>query len=364
MMSIRKVTMTLSLAITAALIGQAAIAGVDHRQVNPTMQMTYVSKDSWQPDGFVNGTTVPAVWLQTPTIVMDGVEDEAAWSLAPEVEAPLSYGTVERVWLKALYTDDEVFIRVRWADATENREHHPWTWDAAANAYVPGPQVEDSVMLSFEAGCEWQPSLLGGSIYDFDAWHWLAARSDPLNQAIDLYGNVRARDVPLPGFEAYQSRVTEQEWELKFTDNQDPNLYAEWSQLDRVYFSQPVREKVWVRAVPDFDKHAPAFVEQLAPPEGKPEDPSTTFPQYSPIRLTGEAAEVAASGQWQDGYWTVEFRRVRETPVKHIYDTVFNRLIQFSVHVFDEAEQLDQSSESQRLFLQFLPPEQEFANKP
>jgi hypothetical protein len=99
----------------------------------------------------------------------------------------------------------------------------------------------------------------------------------------------------------------------------------------------------------------------LAPPEGKPEDPSTTFPQFSPIKLTGEAAEVAASGQWQDGYWTVEFRRVRETPVKHIFDTVFNRLIQFSVHVFDQAEGLDQSAESPRLFLQFMPPERALA---
>ena len=72
----------------------------------------------------------------------------------------------------------------------------------------------------------------------------------------------------------------------------------------------------------------------------------------------------AASGQWKDGYWTVEFRRDRVTPVKHIYDTMFNRLVQFSVHVFDQVEQLDQSSESQRLFLQFLPPKQELANKP
>jgi len=360
-MSKKIITTYLPLTIAATLFSQAAMAEVDLQQVNPTTKIAYVSDDAWQPDGFVNGTTVPATWLTSPAITIDGVEDEAAWSLVPEVEVPLSYGAVERAWLKAVYTDDEVFIRVRWADASENREHHPWTWDASENAYVPGPQVEDSVMLSFEAGCEWNPSLLGGAIYDFDAWHWMAGRSDPMGQAIDLYGNVRARDTKLPGFQAYRSRVSEQEWELKFTENQAPELHAGWSELDRVYILQPVTENLWVRATPDGGKHAPAFVEQLPAPDSEPAGSEQTFPQFSPVKLKGEAAEVGARGQWKDGYWTVEFRRDRVTPVKHIYDTIFNRLVQFSVQVFDQAEQLDEASESRRLFLRLLPREQELA---
>ncbi|MHC4221873.1 MAG: hypothetical protein ACYST9_05580, partial [Planctomycetota bacterium] len=58
----------------------------------------------------------------------------------------------------------------------------------------------------------------------------------------------------------------------------------------------------------------------------------------------------------------VEFRRIRETPLRHIEDTIFNRLIQFSVHVFDQAERLDLASESPRLFLQFLPKGQKLVN--
>ena len=360
-MSKLNIKTSLSLAITAAVLSQAAVADVDHQQVNPTTKITYVSDDPWQPDGFVNGTTVPAIWLTSPDIRIDGMDDEVAWSLVPEVEVALKFGTVESAWLKAVYTDEEVFIRVRWADSSENRDHHPWTWDADASAYVPGPQIEDSIMISFEAGCEWNPSLLGGAIYDFDAWHWMAGRSDPVGQAIDLYGNVRARETRLPGFEAYSSRVSEQEWELKFTENQAPNLHAGWSELERVYILQPVTENLWVRAIPDGGKHAPAFVEQLPAPSGEPKEAGQSFPQFSPVKLTGEAAEVRARGQWKDGYWTVEFRRDRVTPVKHIYDTMFNRLVQFSVHVFDQAEQLDQAAESPRLFLQFLPPKQNLA---
>ena len=55
----------------------------------------------------------------------------------------------------------------------------------------------------------------------------------------------------------------------------------------------------------------------------------------------------------EDGYWVVEFRRLRYTPAEHVYDTIFNRLVQFSVQIFDRAEHLDESSESGRLFFQF-----------
>jgi hypothetical protein len=338
-----------------------ALADVERRSPNPSQQVIFVSEDAWQPDDFVNGTPVPAVWMETPEVTIDGADNEAAWSRATEVEVPLEFGSVERAWLKALYTDDEVFIRVRWADPTEDREHHPWVWNADKGAYEAGPQVEDSIMLSFEAGCEWTPNMLGGYIYDFDAWQWLAARSDPLGQALDLYGNVQDRDTKIPEFHPYPSRIVEDDWILKFTENHDVSLTAEWDEIDRVYMLQPVTEDLWVRAVPDGGRQSPPFVEQVPAPAGKPDDHGQVYPQFSPVKLTGSAAEVAARGQWADGYWVVEFQRARYTPAEHVYDTIFNRLVQFSVQIFDRTERLDESSESGRLFLQFLPPEQNLA---
>lgn len=349
---------------SAFLAVQPGLAGVDHQQINSLTEITYVSQDAWQPEGFDNGTSVPATWLPSPDITVDGLDDEDAWSLAKEIAAPLQFGTVKQAWLKALYTNDEVFIRVRWADSTEDRSHHPWVWDADSESFTEGSQIEDSVMLSFEAGCEWTPSLLGGYMYDFDAWHWLAARSDPLGQAVDLYGNVQDRDTKLPNFVPYDSRVIQKDWILKFTENQNPDLHADWNELDRVYMMQPVTKNLWVQAVPDGGRQAPNFVKKLPAPSSAPVDNSKAFPQFSPLKLTGDAGEVAAKGQWKDGYWTVEFRRARETPVRHIFDTVFNRTIQFSVHVFDQVDTLDKVSESQRLFLRFLKPEQSPLSNP
>lgn len=360
-MSKRKLYLDLLVATIVSVASASAMADVEHRQNNALSLITHVSDEAWQPEGFVNGIDVPATWLAVPEVTIDGADDEAVWSLAEEVEVPLSYGTAEKAWLKALYTDDEVFIRVRWADATEDRLHHPWIWDAEQGNYVAGPQTEDSVLLSFEAGCEWTPSLLGGYMYDFDGWQWMAARSDPLGQAVDMYGNVQDKAKRIPNFNPYESRVLENDILLKFTQNQDVDLHADWDEIDRVYMMQPVNKKLWVRKEPDDSNSPTGFAEQLPPPAAPPVNESQIYPQFSPVKLTPRSGEVAAKGQWKDGYWTVEFRRVRETPARHIEDTIFNRLIQFSVNVFDQTERLDEASESGRLFLRFLPEEQTLA---
>lgn len=353
-----KMKVTAFLMVPAMMLGMSAQAEVVKQKSNAANKILSVSDEAWQPEGFLNGTPVPAVYLPAANVVLDGNDAEPEWEKAVEVTVPLSYGNVPEISLKAMYTQNDVFILVRWPDDEENREHRPWTWDAKQERYVEGSQVEDSVMLSFEAGCEWTPSLLGGYMYDFDAWRWMAARSDPLGQAVDLYGNVQDRPLPNLGFVGYPSRIVEDDWILKFTENQDVDLHADWSELNRVYMLMPVTDTLYVKAIPDGGHKAPAFHEQLPAPEAAPVGEQRTAPQYSPLPLTGGAGEVRAKGHWEDGYWTVEFRRDRLTPAEHIYDTIFNRTVQFSVHVFNGTERLDEVAESPRLFLRFLPEEE------
>jgi len=84
-------------------------------------------------------------------------------------------------------------------------------------------------------------------------------------------------------------------------------------------------------------------------------DYTSTYPQFEAVRLEGDAGEVSAKGAWENGFWTVEFRRDLLTPADTITDWVFVRLSQFSMYVFDGVERIDQASESPRLFLQFMP---------
>lgn len=351
-----KLNLTVAVAAAGLLTWAAVQAEVTHRQINSQNLVVDVSDDSWQPEGFENGTAIRATFIQDADITIDGKDDEPAWSLAAEVEVPLTYGATKTSYLKALYTDKEVFIRVRWADDSEDREHHPWVWDSEQKSYVEGPQVEDSLLLSFEAGCEWTPSLLAGYIFDFDGWHWQAARSDPLGQALDLYANIQDQDMGDPLYTKHQSRITEDTWIMKFTENSNVDLHANWNEIDRIYMLQPFTETLYFRRVPDGKFPPPSF-KKLDPPLFKPADESQTFPQFSPVKLEDGAGEVSAKGNWEDGYWTVEFRRDRVTPANTLNDTVFQRLTQFSVHVFDQTEKIEEVSESKRLYLQFIPEE-------
>jgi len=330
---------------------------IDH-QINERNRIVHVSNDPWQPQGFSNGREVPAAYVHASDIVIDGDGSDSAWDNAKETEVVLRNGPVRFAHVKAVYTDDEVFIRVRWADDDEDRQHRPWVWDAAKKRYVESAELEDSVMLSFEAGCEWEPSFFAGYVFDFDAWQWHAARSDALGQAVDLYGNVQDQQMGNPLLVRYPSRQAEDSWNVKFTDNVNPDLHATWNQLDRVYMLQPFVEEVYVQAVPD-GRDPPPFYEQVPAPESFEAD---IVPQFVPLALPDGAGEVDARGQWQDGYWTVEFRRDRETPARTLNDTVFNRLVQFSIYVFDGAEKLDEASESERLYLRFLPGGQELVS--
>jgi hypothetical protein len=316
----------------------------------------HVKDEQWQPQSFDTGIVIPVAHVATADIALDGKDNEAAWNHAMEIPIPLEYGSTEEAYLKALYTSEELFIRVRWRDETENREHHPWVWNDASEEFVSGPQIEDSLFLSFEAGCEWTPSLLDGYVYDFDGWNWMAARSDPMGQAVDMIGTVQSQDHAVLKPTMYESRGEKGTWQLKFEAAitvQADDLFSDWSQLDRIYLLQPFREVVFIHNNPDG--RVP-FVRRQFPPEIAPTDPAATYPQYLPLKLDGQAGEVSAKGHWQDGYWTVEFRRDLVTPAGTLNDTIFSRVTQFSIQVYDQVEKVDKASESGRLLLQFLPP--------
>jgi hypothetical protein len=134
-------------------------------------------------------------------------------------------------------------------------------------------------------------------------------------------------------------------------------MHTSWDALKRFYMRQPVTRTLYVWAQPDGIREPAPYATRLAAPTEMPypHAEAVPVPQYSPIKRSGGAGEVTAKGHWENGYWTVEFRRVRMTPARTSNDTVFNKLTQFSLHVFDGTEAIDDSSESPRLFLQFVP---------
>ena len=346
------VALSLVAGLLISAIGQAEIT---RKELPGQFTKIYVRDEAWQPDNFKEGTPIPATYNSGEDIILDGFDNESAWVSTPEVTIPLSFGEVESAQLKALYTDTDIIIRVRWPDATEDRLHHPWVWDEESGNYKVGPQIEDSLMFSFEAGCEWYPSFLVGYDFDFDAWQWLAARTDPLGQVLDLSGAMK--DAQLSFNQSYQPRYQEDDWNLRITDTQEDNLHWPLEKLDRQFLLVPVHDVVFYHANLDGSRNQ-EFVRQVQVPDNLPQSPAPVLPQFEPLKLEGNAAEVRGKGNWKDGFWTVELRRPLITDGGGSYDIQIRRLTQFSIQVYDHVERLDESSESGRLFLSFLPPEQ------
>jgi len=358
--------------IFAILANMAMATPEDFRNIQEIGEgrtfVTVEPNDDWQPAGFADALILRAAPVeQGPAI--DGYTDDRAWDGAVELTVPLAWGGVREATLKAIYTKEEIFIAVSWPDSTRDDQHHPWVWDTAKGHYKEGSQVEDSLIVSIEGGCDWNASLLANQIYDFDAWLWLAARTNPLGQAVDADGNVQNRWVPNQGYIKYQSRYTEPMWNVKFIDQRGNILTQPWQGLERMYKQTPPEQEIYIRYQPD-GYPPPMFAEQIAPPSSDPVratnvelnsafqssasgSQQVTVPQYRPVRLTGDAGEVAAKGRWEDGRWTVELRRALVTEARTSSDSLFERTTQFSIHIFDHVERLDEASESGRLFLQF-----------
>jgi hypothetical protein len=190
---------TRDMVATAALLvlvtAFAVRAEVREHHINDELSLVMVENEAWQPEQFDAPIILHTALVdRAPTI--DGLANEPAWENAAGMTVPLRHGSVKEATLKAAYTTEEVFLLVSWPDPTMDDQHHPWVWSAEEGRYIEGPQVEDSLLVSIEGGCDWSPSLLAGYVYDFDAWLWLAARSNPLGQALDADGSTQNHWVP------------------------------------------------------------------------------------------------------------------------------------------------------------------------
>ena len=64
------------LTVTTSLLGWSPVqAEVIRLQRSAENLMVVVSDDSWQPENFVNGTTIPATYVKQAGITLDGAAD-------------------------------------------------------------------------------------------------------------------------------------------------------------------------------------------------------------------------------------------------------------------------------------------------
>ncbi len=231
---------------------------------------------------------VLAVKVDTNPVV-DGLGTDSIWQAAPTVTT-LDLVMNIPIELQAAYSDRHLFMKVRFPDSTENRDHKTLLWNSDLEVYRTSFKREDSFV--FKWSMEPVPvelSLKSEHPYRADVWLWKAFRTDPLGYADDklhIYGSSetkKSKPITLAS-----GRV------LYLTRSADDGISSYMSKIYEKYSGDSV-----VR--------------------------------YKHREPKGSRADVRAKGHWSEGYWTIEFQR--ELTTSQADDIQFNPSLTYAFGV-------------------------------
>lgn len=212
-----------------------------------------------------DGELVAIYTDSAPTI--DGVANEDIWARAEALTThdPLSETDLT---IKAVYTDDRVYVLASFPDRDENRTHKTQIWAPDQDRYRTGLDREDTFIIKWSM----EPGIIdlrvdADQTYKADIWFWKAHRTDPSGYADDKMHVYSAIEGP-------NSRTVISQSGLRFF-------------LDRPGDAGRSAYKTMVHS----------------------EHIGDTIPFFSSREPEGSRADVRAKGVWRDGTWTVEFSR-------------------------------------------------------
>ena len=132
------------------------------------------------------GDKTPLLWEAAYTTTkpsIDGVTDDVwgkARPLTVVVREALGGTSPRQVVLRALYTDDFLYVLATWPDATRSDMRDPYVWDAKKKEYQRPTKPDDQFALEFPIEGDFQVNMLTtGSAFVADVWHWKAGRGNP-----------------------------------------------------------------------------------------------------------------------------------------------------------------------------------------
>ena len=199
--------------------------------------------------------------------IIDGDSSDSQWKGIPEFKVQDIVAKHE-LYFSAVHDGENIAIKIRYPDKTENREHKTLVWSENESIYKTGPKREDTIVL------KWPLNLLNENIrldsnepYQADIWYWKSFRTDPVGFADDkhqIYSKV-------PNKKA--TRLRSQDGSLFF-------LQRKGDAGKSTYKTKIILEKT-ADEVPKYDHQEP----------------------------TGSRSDIKAKGTWTEGYWTIELQR-------------------------------------------------------
>ncbi len=300
--------------------------------------------------------------------VLDGVADDAVWADAQAISIPVAggfnnFGT--DVSLKAVYTADEVYFLMTYADPTESWFRSPWqkqddgTWKQIKDPNDKGGDnnlyyedkfafiwpINDSIATFQTAGCfvvchagENSDVKPFGNKYTAsegelgDIWHWKSIRN--LGQLDDQYLDWTRFD-PAKAREAGRKSDPKESggYADNFATQPDPNDASKTvADKTKPGFSSPATDLV---------TGAPGYIldGEKVPFDDTQFKPGDYIPAIVKSTIVGDRGDITAGWKWENGVWTIEFGRKLVTGSE--FDVQFDDLggaYYFGVAVFENAQ--------------------------
>jgi hypothetical protein len=217
--------------------------------------------------------------VATPPVI-DGDINEQTWqAIKPVSIKDQASGNV--ILLRSVYSGDKVYFSVWFSDSVKNPLHKPWIWDKDKEAYETGAHREDTFVFKWNMmDKKVDLSNFSDGSYTADVWYWKANRTNPAGYADDK--NQELSDSPSKKATELESPAGKKRFLVRRSDQGKPA----YNEFKPTTFTE-------------------AFIDRY--PESTPE---------------GSRADVIAKGEWQGGYWTIEFERKLDTG--HNDDVKFN----------------------------------------
>ena len=131
---------------------------------------------------------------------VDGVADKV-WRIAEPltvvVREAVGGHNPKSVILRALHTDDTLYVLAHWPDATRSDMRDPYVWNANQKNYERPSKPDDQFALEFPIKGDFHVNMLAMSRdYTADVWHWKAGRGNPVGWVDDKRHIISQKQVP------------------------------------------------------------------------------------------------------------------------------------------------------------------------
>ncbi|WP_298036712.1 diguanylate cyclase [uncultured Desulfuromonas sp.] len=309
--------------------------------------------------------------LQTDAAVaIDGNASEAAWAKPTPLEIRVSDGSIGIVTatLKALYDTDHLYLLARWPDPRPDVSKKEWLFDAGEGRWTSAtytnrrgetlPLDEDRFTVMWNIGdsvkgfntaacamlCHGDRMHTNGPDERVDIWHWKAARTNPLGYADDKWLDNKIE-------EGYSHEAREA---AHHGDARDKT--AGIAGLGGNYHANARQTEIGGQTVsvpwhwePEAKGEDALFItqEEIASGEAVPVeaisgiDRSRNIPGTILHRPAGSRGDIAARGEWANGFWTLELKRKLVTGQDDDVQFDVRKLYRFGVALMDNSGGFD-----------------------